>query len=164
MNLLKFFNAQGFNMRYQKNLLIQTYQEEAALVHYGHRRKNIEDLGLVDLVYLENVELINHLNYIQPDFMLFQHNEYLWNDKTTRLAGCPDLVVEVWSEGETRLEKDVKFQIYCNSNDKTEHWYIEQDSNIIGCYLGENKLDEQSLTSPLKTIHGLEFDLTHLSL
>jgi len=161
-DLVTSFSVQGYNIRADKS--IRTFQESIALVHYGNRTTHESNLSLVDIDLVDNIEVLEHLNYVQPDFMLFEKNHFLTNKRETRLAGYPDLVVEVWSESDSKYDKGVKFAIYSNSNDKTEHWYIEQDSNTIYCYLGGNKLDEQSLTSPLKTIHGLEFDLTHLSI
>ena len=46
----------------------------------------------------------------------------------------------------------------------TEHWYIEQDSNTVECYIGEEKIADKSLKDILRTKSGLEFDLRYLAL
>jgi len=42
------------------------------------------------------------------------------------------------------------------------HWYIEQDSNKVECYIGSEQLPDQCLTKKLRTQKGLEFDLRYL--
>ena len=163
IDLINEFVVQSGIMRRIDKINLKTYQEEAALVHYGHRRKDPFILSLVDIDKLESLDLINHLEYTQPDFILFNKNKYIWNERETRLAGCPDLVVEIWSESNTQIDREEKFLIYSHSNDKTEHWYIEQDSNTVECYLGGTRLENQTLTKQLVTRTGLEFDLTHLA-
>ena len=164
IDILNEFTVQSGIMRKIKNITLKTYQEEASLVHYGNKRKDPYMLSLIDLDEPVDIDLINHLERIQPDFILFKENTYQWNQKGTRLAGCPDLVVEVWSDSNTQIDKELKFLIYSNSNGKTEHWYIEQDSNEVKCYLGEKQLESQSLTNVLKTQAGFEFDLRSVAL
>jgi len=142
---------------------ITVYGENTALVHYGHRKSDPFTLSLVEVDSLSDVSVINWLQFVEPDFMLFQQNKFIWNDMETRVAGCPDLVVEIWSKSNILSEREAKFLIYSSSN-KTEHWYIEQDSNEVSCYKGSDKLDNQTLNDILCTQDGLKFDLTHIAL
>jgi len=46
----------------------------------------------------------------------------------------------------------------------TEHWYIEQNSNEIICYLGSSRIENQTLSDILVTRNGLKFDLRYLAI
>ena len=106
---------------------------------------------------------IEYLDYIQPDFMFFKNNLFLENGKKLRIAGQPDLIVEIWSEENTQREKDFKMSLY-KTSPITEHWYIDQDSNKVKCHMGGGQLPDQCLTNILKTQKGLEFDLRYLAI
>ena len=141
-------------------------QEQIPLVHYGEKRKG-GWLSLVDVSQIIDTDefidsKINDLEYILPDFMMFKENNYLKNRKRTKIAGCPDLLVEVWSDSNTEEEQIFKMELYSMSN--TEHWYIMQDSNKVECWLGKRKLSNQYLSNILKTQKGIEFDLRYLAL
>ena len=141
------------------------FSEEIPLVYWGNGDSLTK---LVDVNKIEDKEdftneVIHHLNYIMPDFMLFKNNPYLESKRHTRTAGQPDLIVEVWSKGNVQAERDFKLRLYSTS-DITEHWYIEQDSNIIKCYIGETQLPDQNLRDILKTQDDIEFDLRYLAL
>jgi Uma2 family endonuclease len=110
------------------------------------------------------MNILDDLEFIEPDFMLFYKNSYMQNKRGTRIAGYPDLIVEVWSDSNTKADKEQKFAIYSNSDNITEHWYINQESNDVTCYIGQNQLESQSLERPLKTKSGLIFDLTDIAL
>ena len=140
-------------------------QSDCALVHFG-QRYTPSFIELVDISKIPNKEEfvnseIEYLEYVQPDFMLFKDNPYLKNGRGLRTAGQPDLIIEVWSEGNTERDKDFKKRLYSTSP-VTEHWYIEQDSNDVICYLGGNELENQSLYNILITRGGLKFDLRYL--
>jgi len=141
---------------------------ECALAHWGSKRKSNEVCSLVNVALLEDIEhfakkIINHLEYVQPDFVLFKNNPFVTNEFETITAGCPDLVIEIWSDGNSNAEREFKFSLYSNCG-ITEHWYIEQDSNEVACYLGENRLGNQFLTDILATRGGLKFDLRYLAI
>ena len=108
-------------------------------------------------------DVITELEYVKPDFMIFKNNSYISNAKQTRTAGQPDLIAEVWSLGNTDDDRAFLQNLYATS-DVTEHWYIEQDSNEVICYLGRNRLENQFLTDILVTRGGLQFDLRYLAL
>ncbi|MCL1986399.1 MAG: hypothetical protein FWG64_00280, partial [Firmicutes bacterium] len=59
--------------------------------------------------------------------------------------------------------RNFKFTIY-SSSPTTEHWYLEQDSNIVECYLGQTQLPKQDISQTLVTTRNLQFDLTYLAL
>ena len=144
--------------------------EECSLVYWG-KRTEPESLSLVDAENTSHIKDIKHfqssviddLLYVQPDFMMFRNNKYIENNRSTRTAGCPDLLIEIWSDGNTDQQTAFKKILYSSSN-KTEHWYIEQDSNEVLCYLGERELPAQSLLNVLKTTNGIEFDLRRMAL
>jgi hypothetical protein len=141
-------------------------QEECMLVHWGKRRKS-DFKYLVDIDEIGDVDdfaktTINDLDFVQPDFMLFKKNKYVCNERETRTAGCPDLIIEVWSKDNSKAERKFKFDLYSTSS-AVEHWYIEQDLNEVICYLGQRKLKNQYLSDILVTLDGLEFDLRYLA-
>ena len=146
---------------------VYALQEECALVHWGYKGKP----DFKELVKIQDIEdkeifvkeIIDELDYIQPDFLLFKDNPYLHNDNETKVAGCPDLIVEVWSKGNTKAEREFKFDLYSGSS-ITEHWYIEQDSNEVTCYFGRNRIKNQILSNILLSQNGLEFDLRYLTI
>ncbi|MCL2773451.1 MAG: Uma2 family endonuclease [Oscillospiraceae bacterium] len=89
---------------------VNALQEECALVYWGSRIKP-EPASLIDIKNIKNIndfkaKTIDDLEYVQPDFILFHKNPYVENKRRTRTAGCPDLIVEVWSDGNTAGEKN----------------------------------------------------------
>jgi len=142
-------------------------QEECALVHWGKKSKN-DFISLVDITEIEDMErfkdyAIYELSYVQPDFVLFKDNVYITDNRDIRTAGQPDLIVEVWSDGNKKAEKIFLQDLYATS-DITEFWQIEQNANTVICSIGETKLPNQCLTNILKTQKGLEFDLRYLAI
>jgi len=142
-------------------------QEDCSLVYFGSENK-VSDIRLVDLAEITDEndfinEVIDDLKTVEPDLVLFHHNRFLVNIRETRTAGQPDLVVEVWSKGNTQKERDFKKYLYSTS-EITEHWYIDQDSNSIECWIGSRQLPNQNLNHILKTQKGLEFDLRYLAI
>ena len=91
--------------------------------------------------------------------MVFHEQIFLNNRKNTRKAGCPDLIIEIWSAENDEKHRFEKLQVY-SSSEVTEHWYVEQESDIVKCYKGKKRLPDQHLRNTLKTQNGLEFDLT----
>jgi hypothetical protein len=145
---------------------IHAMQEECALVYWGTREQP-NGFKLVNIDDIENIKhftenIITELEYVRPDFVIFKDNPYLENKKQTRTAGRPDLIVEVWSESNSKNDRAFLQNLYASS-DITEHWYIEQDSNDVVCYIGRDMIGRQSLTDILVTRSGLEFDLRYLA-
>ena len=150
----------------RKNEVYATH-EECALVHWGFKRKNdftylVDIPSIDDINYFTNIT-INELDYVLPDFILFKENPYLCNNRETKIAGCPDLIIEVWSDSNSTEERNFKLGLY-SSSPIVEHWYIDQDSNEIICYIGDNKAENQSLHNILETSNGLKFDLRYLAI
>jgi len=146
---------------------VYALHEEGALVYWG-ARKEFDFIRLVDVNEIEDVdefitETIHDLYYVQPDFFLFKKNPYLHNKKETKIAGYPDLIVEVWSEDNTTFDRKIKLGLY-SSSPITEHWYIEQNSNEVVCYYGDKRLENQSLMNVLVSRDGLKFDLRYLAI
>ena len=137
-------------------------QENNALLYEGSLLDNLTG-KLIDVKDLKEEGIDWDLNLVYPDFMIFKDNKYFRNLKGTKFIGCPDLIVEVWSESNTSIDKTLKFNLY-SSSDKTEHWYITQDSNIIECWKGSLKLSEQNMNNILLTQSGLKLDIRHLAL
>ena len=140
--------------------------ENCALVFYGDKEQGFEELVDVESIEDKDDFLANEifeLNFVQPDFLVFKDNGFLQDERKLRTAGVPDLIVEIWSKHNRKNERDMKFRIY-SSSDKCEHWYIEQDGNLVTCFKGKQRLNDQSLERVLCTASGLAFDLTHMAL
>ena len=138
------------------------YGDGLRLVYQGDR-KDFHSLYLASHTeYDASFELFDY-DSVEPDFMIFHKNTYALNKQGSRIAGQPILIVEVWSRSNTREDRHFKKYLYSTSF-STEHWYIEQNSNEIECYLGKTKLPSQSLSSLAKTSYGLELDLSPISL
>ena len=146
---------------------VHVLQEECALVYYG-KKEVFNGFKLVDAANIDDVmnfteNIITELEYVRPDFLLFKDNLYVENNKQTRTAGQPDLIVEVWSESNLKNDRAFLQNLYATS-EVTEHWYIEQDSNSVQCYMGKERLPEQNLADILVTRKGFEFDLRYLAI
>jgi len=145
---------------------LHTFCEEVSLVHYGRFGKG-ETLSLVEIEkiddrndFIENT--IELLEYKQPDFMCFKdENKFITNKRKNRIAGCPNLIVEVWSPGNVDVDKNEKFKLY-SSSQLTEYWSINYQQRIVECYVGGQKNWEKSINQPLVTRWGFEFDLAYL--
>jgi hypothetical protein len=141
--------------------------EECSLVYWG-RKSEPTSLRLISIPEIEDIakfteSTIEDLYYVQPDFMLFKNNPYVENKRQTRTAGCPDLIVEIWSDGNTGNDRAFLQNLYATSN-LTEHWYIEQHSNEVTCYIGRQRIANQNLSDILETRNGLKFDLRYLAI
>ena len=147
---------------------IDIFTSDCALAHWGSKIKSNDICKLVDIDLIEDTEyfkkiVINQLEYVQPDYMLFEKNKQIVNEFETITAGFPDLVIEIWSDSNTKAEKEFKFNLY-SSGSTCEHWYITQDSNHVECFLGQNQLKEQNLTNILITNDGIKFDLRRIAI
>ena len=150
-----------------RNNEVNALSEQCPLVYWGTKDlpkgfKLVDVADIDDINYFTEI-IIAELEYIIPDFMLFKDNPYVENKRQTRTAGKPDLIVEIWSEKNSKNDRAFLRNLYASS-DITEHWYIEQDSNKIECYLGTEKLSDQYLTDILTTQKGINFDLRYLAI
>ena len=142
-------------------------QEDCSLVYFGSENK-VSEIRLVNLNHITDKDdfinnVIDDLKTVEPDLALFYENDFFVNIRETKFAGQPDLVVEVWSKSNTKKERDFKKYLYSTS-EITEHWYIDQDSNSIECWIGSRQLPSQNLNHILKTQKGIEFDLRYLAI
>jgi Uma2 family endonuclease len=163
--LLDYLIKSTFELFERKQLI--NFSESSSLVYYGNKK----EADLCELVNLNEVhdiqkfidDIMGELNIITPDYMHFKNNKYVMNKKETRIAGCPDLIVEVWSEDNSDKDRAFKKYLYSTSA-TTEQWYIEQDSNIVECYYGQEKTENKNLADILVSRDGVEFDLRYLKL
>jgi len=137
---------------------LECYAETVALVYD-------EDQKLINVNEITRKEedalsrQLTKMRFVEPDILIFKENVHIMNFQRTRIAGVPDLVIEVWSEDNNEEHRQRKFEIY-GSSELTEHWYVDQLSDIIRCYKGKKRLPDQHLKNILKTQCGLEFDLS----
>jgi len=163
--LLYFLGKATFDLFIKKELI--NFSESSSLVYYGNK-KELDSCELVDIGEIQDVQkfredIMGDLNFVTPDYMHFKDNKYLINKKETKVAGYPNLIVEVWSEDNSL--KDRAFKKYLHSTSPiTEHWYIEQDSNIVECYYGQERIEDKNLADILVSRDGVEFDLRYLKL
>jgi Uma2 family endonuclease len=150
---------------------IRIWHENCSLIYSG-KRAELDTLSLIDVGQIKDVKsfaknAMSEFRRVEPDFMLFDKNAYIENDingkPRTRVAGFPDLVIEIWSEANLIEERKFKKFLYSTSP-ITEHWYINQESNNIECFLGQNALTPQSLKNILRTQNGVEFDLRYMAI
>lgn len=157
-DLVDGFTGEMWQLRKQGKLIY--WSDTVALIYDDEGRL----INVNDFSKRQEQELIFNLTkyrYLEPDVMIFKENAVVSNRKGTRKAGCPDLIIEVWSDDNKQVEREGKFSIY-SSSPITEHWYVEQESDIIECYLGQTRLPDQHLKNILTTQSGLEFDLRTL--
>ena len=146
---------------------IMLHTKNMALVYYGDL-KNKSSYWYSELVELDKIKDMDDfitsgmsdLNFMQPDVMMFDKDNYLTNKKKTKVAGIPFFVAEVWSESNSSNEKQVKFELY-SKYDALEHWYIEQDSDIIRCFKGSRELPSQNIRNKLTTSNDVEMDISY---
>ena len=163
--LLDFLINATFELFVKKELI--NFSESSSLVYYGNK-KEVYSCELVNISEVQDEQkfrenIIGDLNFVTPDYMHFSDNKYIINERETKVAGFPNLIVEVWSETNTLLDRQFKKHVYSTSP-VTEHWYIEQDSNIIECYYGQERIEDKNLADILVSRDGIEFDLRYLKL
>ena len=163
--LLSFLENSVFDLFLKEKVI--NFSESASLVYWGNK-KQPHSCSLVDIKAISDTddfikEVINILALTTPDYMHFSTNKFIINDNETRVAGFPNLIVEVWSKSNSEIDRELLKYLYSTS-DETEHWYIEQDSNVVECWYGNNRIEDKSLKDILKAIDGIEFDLRYLAL
>jgi hypothetical protein len=163
--LLSFLENSVFDLFLKEK--VEHFSESASLAYWG-KKKNPHSCNLINIEEISDTEnfiknTINLLSWVTPDYMHFSTNKFIINDNETRIAGFPNLIVEVWSKSNSDEDKEFLKYLYATS-DETEHWYIEQDSNIVECWYGDKRIEDKSLKDILKTKDGIEFDLRYLAL
>jgi len=153
------------NLFFEKKL--EHFSESTSLVYWG-KKQNPHSCSLVNIKKISDTddfikETMNMLALTTPDYMHFSTNKFIINDNETKIAGFPNLVVEVWSKSNSDEDKEFLKYLYSTS-DETEHWYIEQDSNIVECWYGDKRIEDKNLNDILKTKDSIEFDLRYLAI
>ena len=150
---------------FRKNNKCLLSRESVSLAHYGSdiSQHEYSMLELIDIEAIADIDyfrarVLNDLYVVEPDIMLFTTNKFIENVTETRVVGFPNLIVEVWSDSNKPFGKQKKFDIY-KTGFGTEHWYMEQNSNVIRCFFEKKELKEQYLTNILRTVENIEIDL-----
>jgi len=150
-----------------------TYYSESCALAYVKNFMNEMPVHLID-ASVENIikeygnmetflQVMDTLDFVQPDFMVFQKNPFITNKSEWKIAGQPDFIVEIWSSSNIEREIEAKKALY-STGLKTEHWYVHQDDNVIECWFGEKRLDDKRMNGKLLTKGGIEFNLKKLAL
>ena len=163
--LLDYLAKSTFEWFERKQLI--NFSESASLVYWG-KKQNPHSCNLVNIKEISDTDdflkdTINMLDFTVPDYMHFRTNKFIINDNETKIAGFPNLIVEVWSKSNSHADREFLKYLYSTS-DETEHWYIEQDSNVVECWYGGKRIDDKNLGDILKAKDGIEFDLRYLKL
>ncbi|MCL1986502.1 MAG: Uma2 family endonuclease [Firmicutes bacterium] len=148
------------------NKQITKFRENNALIFRGKYGciGNIPPFELFNVNETElSFDILNDSPYVQPDYMIFHHNKHQQHSGTYKIAGCPDLIIEVWSKSNSAEDRKILNYLYSTS-EITEFWQLEQQSNEVHCSIGTNALPMQSLRQPLRTQSGLEIDLRSVAL
>lgn len=121
---------------------------------------------LLDITSMSNLQhfrasKLPTLSYWQPDLFIFQHNSYIEDANLYKIAGCPDLIVEVWSDGNSEEDRQIKQKTY-TSSPKTESWYIVPTSLKIKRFVGTTQLEDLDMSRLLVTQTGLQIDLSQI--
>ena len=118
---------------------------------------------LVDIETVTDAAELNDFDNFIPDILLFDKNKKIFSENTFKVAGYPDLIIEVWSKWNDKKERLLK-QITYSTGKNTEHWYLTQNSNKIECWFEDKQLPNKSLKKVLTTQGGLKLDLRELAL
>ncbi len=94
----------------------------------GHVEKH--NLGLVLDAPVDVV--LNERNVIQPD-IIFIANEHLPQVEEAKVAGAPDLVVEILSPTTARTDRGTKSSIYCRHGVKW-YWLVDPVAQLVEEY------------------------------
>ncbi|MCL1997759.1 MAG: hypothetical protein FWG65_03230 [Turicibacter sp.] len=118
---------------------------------------------LIDITKIEDTKMLNSCSTFIPDILLFDKNEKMLSEDGFKIAGYPDLIIEVWSKWNDKKERWSKKYAY-STGKNTEHWYLTQNSNKIECWFEDEQLPNKSLKKVLVTQGGLKLDLRELAL
>ena len=122
-------------------------REQIALAINKNKLIDIDSLSKTNFASVK--AHINRFKVVYPDFMIFEKNSYIINEKRTRVVGIPNLIIEVWSDSNSDEEKEEKRKLY--KTGRSEFWEIRQDSIWIDCHSADGKLYKQSIEHMLLT-------------
>ena len=158
MTLLDWITIYAVNKK-QKDHNFSYGREQIALVENHGALIDIESLNHDQVKKVR--DNISKLKFTYPDFMIFKNNPIIINDKKTRYAGTPDLIIEIWSDANLEKDREEKRNLY--RTNKSEFWEFEQDSPKVICWNKDGKVYEQLMDKPIITPWGDEIDLVELS-
>lgn len=154
----------AFRPMARKGLIWESREQIGLVVN----KNELIDLGLLNGKQLEMLHSnMNKLKCNYPDYMVFQEDpnskskKKLFNKKRTRVAGIPDLIIEVWSSQNSALDREEKKKLY--AKESNEFWEIVQDNPTITCWKGLNHVYEQRIEEPVTTPWGEVIDLSYLA-
>ncbi|MCL1986475.1 MAG: Uma2 family endonuclease [Firmicutes bacterium] len=107
-------------------------------------------------------EYIGDLDYIQPDIFLFDKQPFQTNKSGMNIAGFPDLIIEIWSDGNTQSHRKELHNLYMTSP-VSEVWYLNQEDTIIERWYKQQQLPNLDFRNLIQTQDGIEFDLRDLA-
>ncbi len=82
-------------------------------------------------VYIAPVDVVfDALNVVQPDVLWIAPDGRCQPDGTKRLAGAPDLIVEVLSPGSIRHDRTIKFLLYERFGVR-EYWLVDPTRRFL---------------------------------
>ncbi len=106
-------------------------------------------------------------NVVQPDILFVGVSRYHLIEKNC-IAGSPDIVVEIWSPGNTKAERKRKHDLY-QSKAVTEYWQIEPTQKevlvkTLNKYGKYEVFSEAKASGTVKSsvLEGFELDLKQL--
>ncbi|MCL2016374.1 MAG: Uma2 family endonuclease [Defluviitaleaceae bacterium] len=138
-------------------------REDCDLTYYGKRHAEDNCNYLVNTAEIADTKhfvdnVITQLSVITPDIMLLSKEKVIFSKNGVRVAGFPDLIVEIWSDSNYEREIHFKKNLYATAA-TTEQWYITQDSPIFERYIGEEKQAALDLREVVHTKDGFAIDL-----
>ncbi|MCL1997983.1 MAG: Uma2 family endonuclease [Turicibacter sp.] len=115
----------------------------------------------VNLINVSETPSVDFLKYdsVEPDLFLFHRQPYVRDGTGRHFAGNPDLIIEIWSESNREEERSWKKLLYSTAAD-TEHWYFEQNSDVVERWIGKTQLSSVTYKEKLQTVSGLELDIS----
>ncbi|MCL1988987.1 MAG: hypothetical protein FWG64_13605 [Firmicutes bacterium] len=130
--------------------------------------ETIEGASLVDLSQLDDIDYfieneISDLHYVMPDIFLFDKQPFVTNKTGVKIAGFPDLIIEIWSPGNSKTHREFLHNLY-QTSPVTEIWHLTLNSNIVHRWLGKKRLEDTTLLEIMESRTGLKFDLTRSAL
>lgn len=127
-------------------------------------RQWVEERDLGEVYYAPLDVVLSEYNVVQPD-ILFVAKDRLGIIKETHIRGAPDLVVEIFSPGNSDWDRIVKRRLYSRHGVR-EMWLVDLEARSIevAVYRRKNLVTIQvypsggTLTSPLLPGFSLEVD------
>lgn len=156
--ILAFFDSLFVRRSIQRELW--SAREQIALIKNNGKLIDLDGLNAEQKEKI--AENINRMKFTYPDYMVFKENPKLMNEHRTRVAGTPDLIIEVWSPFNSPEEKSEKRHLFIAP--KSEFWELDQNSLKILCWKPNGSSYIQYLNRTVKTPWGEELDLTPLAL